>query len=351
MEFQYPWLFFTLLAMPLVFLFWLILLRWKKRAIARYGDTPLVLRMVTDFSKHRNTFKFILLFTALGMLLLGMVNPRIATKSEKVKKKGVDINICLDISNSMRAQDIKPDRLERAKMAISKLIDRLDNDQIGIEVFAGQAQTLLPVTPDYAGAKLYLNSISNDMIQTQGTAIGAALDLASNSFNLKSKPKKVVILITDGENHEDDALVAAEKAAQSGIIIFTIGIGSPEGAPIPVAGKGNSIEYKKDADGNTVVTKLNENMLRQIAAIGKGTYTRASTNDVGLNAVYDKIGEMQKAEYEALDFRDYENLYAYFIGFAFLLLIAEIFIFERKSRLTRNINLFSKPASDYVTGK
>jgi Ca-activated chloride channel homolog len=348
MEFQYPWLLFSLLALPVVLLIWLLMMRWKKRAIERYGDKTIVSRLIADYSPTRNIFKFVMLISAAGFILFALANPRISSKIEKVKKKGVDIVICLDVSNSMRARDIKPDRLERSKMAISKLIDRLDEDQIGMVVFAGRAQTQLPLTPDYAGAKLYLNSISTDIIPTQGTAIGAAIDLAANSFNSKSKTKKVIILITDGENHEDDANAAAEKAAQQGIIIFTVGMGSPAGAPIPMADQGNSTEYKKDADGNTVVTKLNETMLKQIASIGKGTYTLANTNDAGLNGIYDKIGELQKTEYEALDFTDYENLYPYFLAMGILLLIIEVVIFERKSRLTRNIKLFSKPASEYV---
>jgi Ca-activated chloride channel family protein len=350
MEFQYPWMFLSLACLPLVLLAWLLAMRWKKRAMERYGDAGVIIKIIPDYSGPRQAVKFALFFIALAMILTGATNPRFGAKLEKVRKKGADIVICLDISNSMRARDIKPDRLERSKMAISKLIDRLDNDQIGLVVFAGRAQTQLPVTPDYAGAKLYLNAISNDIIAVQGTAIGAAIDLASGSFNFKSKTKKIIILLSDGENHEDDALAAAEKAAQKGVCIYTVGFGSPEGAPIPVA-TGNALEYKKDENGNTVISKLNETMLRQIAATGKGTYARATSADPGLNRIYDEISKMEKAEYEALSFTDYENLYPYFLGAGLLLLIAEFLIFERKTRLTRNIKIFSKPVSEYVAGE
>lgn len=348
MEFQYPWMFFSLTALPLVILLWLWMMRRKRRALKKIGDMEVVMKMIPDYSPARQNTKFILFLLALTMLLLAAVNPRFGSKLEKVKRHGADIMICLDISNSMRARDIKPDRLERSKMAISKLINRFDEDQIGLIVFAGRAQTQLPMTPDYAGAKLYLNDVSNDIISVQGTAIGSAIDLAGNAFNYKSKTKKFIILISDGENHEDDAVASAANVAQKGVKIYTVGMGSPEGAPIPVEGNAN-MEYKKDEAGNTVISKLNEEMLRKIAVAGGGTYTRATGADAGLDEIYDEIGEMDKAEYEALSFTDYENLYPYFLGLSLLILLIEFVIFERKTRLTRNIHLFSKPAASYVT--
>jgi Ca-activated chloride channel homolog len=350
MEFQYPHILFALLGLPLIALLWFLMSRWKKRALQKFGDIPVVMRLIPDHSGRRPVFKFIIFLTALACVILGMANLRIGSKLEKVSRQGVDVIICLDISNSMRAQDIKPDRLERASMAISRFIDRMKNDQIGIIVFAGRAQTQLPVTPDHAAAKMLVHTISTDNIQVQGTAIGAALELAENSFNLKSRPRKVIILISDGENHEDDALAAAQEIGGKGIIIHTIGMGSPEGAPIPVKLPGRQTEFKKDRSGNTVISRLDENMLRQIAAAGNGTYTRATTNEVGLNRIYNEIEKLEKRDYEAMNFTDYENLYPYFIGFAFFLLILEVFIFARKSKLTRNLKLFSKSASEYVTG-
>jgi len=348
MEIQYPWLLFSLLALPVVLALWLLMMQWKKKAMLRYGEMPLILRMVPDYSPRRSVFKVIILLAAFAMILLGMVNPRIRYHQETVKKTEADIIFCIDISNSMMARDIKPDRLERTKMSISKLIDRFEKDQVGLVVFAGRAQTLYPLSPDYAGAKLFLQTVSTDIIAVQGTAIGSALELATNSFSTKSRAKKIIILISDGENHEDDALDAAKKAAEKGITIFTVGMGSPEGAPIPVTTGMGTMEYKKDESGNTVITRMNETMLRQIATTGKGTYTRATNSDAGLDKIYKTIGGMEKGTSEATDFTDYENLYPYFLGLGLLLLLAEFFIFERKTRLTRNLHLFSTPGSDYV---
>ena len=348
MEIQYPWLLLALPALPLVFLLWLLMMRWRKKAMARYGSHELIIQMIPDFSKRRITFKFILIFIAFALILIGMSNPRFGYRMENVKKEGHDIIICLDISNSMRARDNKPDRLERAKMGIEKLIDRFEDDQIGLVVFAGRAQTLYPLSPDYAGAKMFLESAQPDIIPAQGTAIGAAIDLAASSFTMKSKTKKIIILISDGENHEDDAVASAKAAAEKGILIYTIGMGSAVGAPIPMTGINGNPEYKKDENGNTVVSKLNEGMLHEIATAGKGTYTLASSEDAGLNKIYDEIGKLDKAEYEARDFTEYENLFPYFMAAGLLLMTAEFFIFGRKTRLTRNIKIFSKPASSFV---
>lgn len=348
METQYPWLLFSLLALPVVIALWLWMTRWKRKALEQYGDLPLILQQVPDHSQRRFVLKFLLLALAFAMILIGMTNPRILYHKETVKKTEADIMFCIDISNSMMARDIKPDRLERTRMAISRLIDRFEKDQVGIIVFAGRSQVLYPLSPDYAGAKMFLETLSPEIISVQGTAIGSALDLATASFSSKSRAKKIIILISDGENHEDDAMAAATKAVEKGITIFTVGIGSPEGAPIPVSNASGSMEYKKDENGNTVITRLNEGMLRQIAAIGKGTYTRASNEDTGLEKIYKTIQLMDKGESEAIDFSDYENLYPYFLGMGLLLLLLEFFIFERQTRLTRNLHLFSTPGYNYV---
>lgn len=341
-EFQHVYLLFGWLIIPLLILLYLLALRWKKNALRKFGDPEVLASIIRDRSKNRPVFKFILLVGAFAFLVAGMANLRTGSKLEKTKHKGVDIVIALDISNSMMATDIKPSRLERAKMAISKLIERFDGDQTGVVVFAGRAQTLVPVTPDYAAAKMMLSSANPDIIQVQGTAIGAAIDLASVSFNSVSKNRKVIIVITDGENHEDDALAAAGNAAKKGIIIHTIGMGSPGGAPIPVAIDGTQIQFLRDAQGNTVVTKLNETMLQQIAAAGKGMYIRATSGDVGLDRIYDEINKMQKTEYVATEFSEYDDLFPYFMMVALMLIVVELIVFERKTRFTRRMNLFDR---------
>ncbi len=331
-----------LAAIPLLVLVFLWMLRSRKKAIQKFGNTSLVQQLISDLSTGRPVLKFVLLSVAFMLLIFAVVNLKIGSKLDKTKRKGVDIIIALDVSNSMLAQDIKPSRIQRAQMAISKLIDKFEEDQIGIVVFAGKAQVLLPITTDYATAKTMTMSANPDIIPTQGTAIGEAINTATVSFDKNSKNKKAIILITDGENHEDEALPAVQNAVKDGLIVHTIGMGSEYGGPIPIGMKGFNIEYKKDREGNTVVTKLNEPMLKQIAAAGKGIYVRASTNDAGLNAVFNEINKMEKKEFEAKTFSDYTNTYPYFVGLGLLLLVLEFFIFERKTRLTRNLDFFGK---------
>jgi len=341
-EFDHLIFLFCLILVPVfIMVFWLML-RWKKNAMQKFGDHSVVYRLITDYSQTRPLVKFVLLMLAFAMLVFAVVNMKIGSKLGTTKRKGIDIILALDISNSMLAQDIKPNRIVRSQMAISKLVDKFEDDQVGIIVFAGKAQVLLPITTDYAAAKLLAAEANPDIIQAQGTAIGEAINLAMVSFDKNSKNKKVIIVISDGENHEDDAVEAARAAANEGITTYTIGFGSAAGAPIPVGMSGLNIEYKKDNSGNTVVTKLNETMLQQVAAAGKGTYVRATTNDAGLNKIFDEINKIEKKEYEARVFSEYYNTYMYFILAALVFLILDLMILERKTRLTRNVHLFEK---------
>jgi Ca-activated chloride channel family protein len=331
-----------LAALPLIVLIFLWMLRSRKKAIQKFGNSVLVEQLMADRSTGRPLLKFILMAVAFTFLILAIVNLKIGSKLDKSKRKGVDLIIALDVSNSMLAQDIKPSRIERAQMAISKLIDKFEEDQIGIVVFAGKAQVLLPITTDYASAKMMCMSANPDIIPTQGTAIGEAINLAASSFDKNSKNKKAIILITDGENHEDEALPAVQNAVKEGLVVHTIGMGSEFGGPIPIGMKGLSIDYKKDREGNTVVTKLDENQLKQIAAAGKGIYVRATTSDAGLNDVFKEINKMEKKEFEAKTFAEYTNTYPYIVGLVLIILILEFFIFDRKTRLTRNLDFFGK---------
>lgn len=332
----------ALALIPVFILVYWMMLRWKKRSVQKFGDSNLIYRITTDYSAERPVIKFILLLLAFTMIVFALVNMKIGSKLGTSKRKGVDIIIALDISNSMLAQDIKPSRIVRSQMAISKLIDRFEDDQIGIVVFAGKAQVLLPITTDYAAAKLLAAGANPEIIQAQGTAIGEAVNLAAASFDKNSKNKKTIIVISDGENHEDDAIEAARNAANDGILTYTIGIGSASGAPIPIGMSGFNIEYKKDNSGNTVVTKLNETMLQQVATAGKGIYVRATTNDAGLNKIFDEINKLEKKEYQAKVFSEYRDTYFYFVLTALILLILDLLILERKTSLTRNLNLFGK---------
>ena len=334
---HYYFLYALLLVPVFIILFWLYL-SWKQRALKAFGDLSIIRQLMPDTSKSRPILKFILLMLGFISLVIGLADPQIGSKLEEAKRKGVDIMVCLDVSYSMLSQDIQPSRLERAKFAISKLIDRLDNDRLGIVIFAGEAFTQLPITSDHGAAKMFASTIGTDLMPVQGTAIGAAIDLAVKSFDENNLKNKAIIIISDGENHEDDAVGSANKANEKGIRVYCIGEGTPEGAPIPMPNSSN--QYLKDNSGTTVVTKLAEAELQRIASSGKGIYVRASNAENGLNTIFDEINKMEKKEYESKVFSDYEDRFQYFIGLALLFLVLELIIFERKSKLFRKFNPF-----------
>jgi Ca-activated chloride channel homolog len=339
-KFAEPIFFYGLLMIPVfIILFWLML-AWKKKAIRKFGDSRLIGRLMPDVSGSKLHVKFILLMLAFALIIAGLANPQIGSKLETIERKGIDIIIAIDVSNSMLAEDIKPNRLQRARQAISKLVDELRNDRIGIVVFAGNAYTQLPITTDYAAAKLFLSTINTDIVPSQGTAIAEAIELSMESFS-ENEHQKAIIIITDGEDHEGDAIIAAEKAIESGIRVYTIGMGLPEGVPIPVYDRyGNQQGFKKDLLNNTVITKLNEQMLKQIAAAGNGEYVRANNTQAGLGLIFDEINKLEKTEFESRVFSDYEDRFQYLLGIAIALLLIEFVILERRSRRFRNINLF-----------
>ena len=293
-----------------------------------------------EFSLSKVILKFILFIIAMTLLTFAMVDPQSGSKLEKVKRKGIDMVIALDISNSMLAEDIRPNRLERAKQAISRLIDRLEGDRIGIIVFAGKSYTQLPITTDYAAAKMFTSTINTGMIPTQGTALGDAIELAVNSFG-ETKHNKAIIVITDGEDHQGGALEQTEAAIKKGIVIYTIGIGLPEGAPIPVIDQRNQTGYKKDSQGNIIMSKLDETLLQRIASLGNGIYIRASNSETGLNKIFDDINKIEKSEIESKQYSDYEDRFQYFVAFALIFLILDLFVFERKTQWLKKIRPFS----------
>lgn len=333
---------FALALLPVFLLVHLLVRRWRQRALKTFGDLSLVQTLFPEASRAKRVWKFILYCIAFGFLVIGIVNPQIGTKLEEVKRKGADIMICLDVSNSMKAEDLQPNRLEKAKQAISKLINKLEGDRLGIIVFAGEAYVQLPITTDYSAAKMFLESINTDMIQSQGTMISKAIDKAMESFGKDEGKNKAIVIITDGESHEDDAVAAAESAAEKGVFIHTIGMGSPEGTPIPLY-KGNVREgFRKDKDGNTIVTKLNELALQEIAASGNGIYVRASNSDAGLDNILDEIDKLEKKQFESKMYSDYEDRFQWFISAALLFLLLETFMTERRSKLYKRIDLFNE---------
>lgn len=337
---EHDWALWLLVIIPLMLIIYWLVLRWKKKARARFAESRLMDQLMPRYSPLKRAWKFVFFILAFFFLVLGIANPQIGTKLEEIKREGIDLIIALDVSNSMMAEDLSPNRLERAKRAMLQLLEELHSDRIGIIVFAGQAYTQLPVTTDYAAAKLFLNTVDTDAVPTQGTAIGAAVELAEESFNYEDGGNKALIIVTDGENHEDDAIEASRSAAEKGIRIFTIGMGTPMGSPIPVIRNGRKMGYRQDGQGNTIVSSLNEAMLREIAGIGNGTYTRATNSSLGFERILDQLSGLKKNEFESQVYTDYEDRFQFFLGAAFFFFMLFMIMGEKKSKWKEKIKLF-----------
>ncbi len=339
-RFGNPEFLYVLLIIPILAFLFGLAQYYKKKALHKFGDMNVIEQLMPFVSKSRPILKFLFLAIAITFTIFALADPQFGSKLEKVKRKGVEIIIALDVSNSMLAEDIKPNRLIRAKQAISKLIDKMGDDRIGLIVFAGDSYIQVPVTSDYVAAKMFLSSINTNIVSKQGTAIGSAIDLGMNSFSPESEMDKALIIITDGENHEDDALKAAELAEEKGITIHTIGMGSPQGAPIPLQKENGQTIFQKDADGNVVISKLNQGTLQEIASAGGGVFIRANNTQTGLNKLFERINKMEKKEMEEKVYTDFEHRFQYLLGIALFFILLDIFIPERKSKWSKNFNLF-----------
>ncbi len=338
-RFANPVFLYLLLLLPVIILLYIINEIRKRKALKRLGDINLVSTLVPEMSRIRPALKFLLLLVAFTSGIIMLSRPQFGSKIEDVKKQGVEVIIALDVSNSMLAEDIQPDRLTRAKQAISRLVDDLDNDKIGLIVFAGDAYTQIPLTTDYVSAKMFLSTINPNMVPKQGTAIGSAISLGMRSFSPGEDKSKAMIIITDGENHEDDPVKEAEEAAKAGIVIHTIGIGSTEGVPIPITVNGKR-DYLKDSNGNIVITKLDEDILKKIALSTNGNYVRASNSNIGLDEIYNDIKKMKKQDLESTRYTEYNDQFQIFAAIALFFLVADFIIMERKNRRLANIRLF-----------
>jgi Ca-activated chloride channel family protein len=315
-----PELLWGLAVAPLLSVIFLLDLGWRNRALRRFASSATLGRMVKGLSAWRITTRYLLLRHGLGFVILAAAGPQFGSRVEEVKSQGIDVVVAMDVSNSMACADLRPDRMEAARRAMARLIDRLQGDRLGIVVFAGEAYVQLPITTDRAAAKLFLNTIGTQSVGTQGTAIGAAIELAQQSFDPESTGGRAIIVITDGENHEDDAEGAALAAAEAGITVHTVGMGTPQGGPIPIK-RGNAVAgFRKDRNGTTVVSRLDEEMLRRIAAAGNGTYVRATDRSSGLEQVLDELRTMEPGTTSGtFRFSAYEDQYQYPLGLAILL--------------------------------
>lgn len=334
-------LLYALFLVPIFALLFFQRMAWKRKAIRRFGDPKLVEQLMPNRSQAKIILKYIFLNFALISFIIALANPQIGSKMEEAKRKGADLMVVLDVSNSMLAEDIKPNRLERSKQAITKLLVKLKGDRIGIIVFAGESFLLLPITSDFAAAKLFLQAVSPKSVNTQGTAIGDAVKRAITHFPKSDKKNKAIILITDGENHEDDALNAVKDAYSQGISVFVLGMGSPQGAPIPIYSNNMKMGYKKDKNESTIISKLNAEMLSDLAKAGGGKFIQASNSEVGLDYLFTEINNLEKVEFSSKMITDYEDRYQYFVALTILLLLIESFLHEKKNKLVNRIKLFS----------
>jgi len=338
-RFANPEYLYLLLLLPVLIVLFIINQVRRRNSLKKLGESAALDRLLHEISRIRPIIKFIFLLLGISSVIIMLARPQFGSRLEEVKKQGVEVIIALDVSNSMLAEDIQPNRLTRAKQAISKLVDNLENDKIGLIVFAGDAYTQIPITTDYISAKMFLSTISPDMVPKQGTAIGAAINLAERSFSPGEGKSKAIIIITDGENHEDDPVSEAEAASKAGIIIHTIGIGSNEGVPVPVT-VGGKRDYLKDHDGATVITKLDEEILKKIAINAGGNYIRASNSNIGLDEIFSDIRKMKKDELESTMYTEYNDQFQIFTAIALFFLILEIIIMDRKNRKLQNVRLF-----------
>lgn len=341
LRFEHPEYLYWLLVIPVLIAIYIFIRIINKRQFKKFADNKFLEFLIPLASRARSNTKFILFILVITLGIFAAANLQTGSKMEEVKREGIDMFFCIDISNSMNAEDIAPNRLERSKQAINNIINQLRGDRIGIIIFAGNAYVQLPITTDYAAAKLFLSTINTSLIPSQGTEIGSAINLAIKSFG-NSENSKAIIVISDGEDHENgDAVKAAQEAAKLGIKIYTIGMGLEDGAPIPLYNQyGKRTGYKKDREGNIVITKLDDNMLRQIAEIGDGIYRRASNSNVGLDEIIDEINKAEKKEIDSKIFTDYEDQFQWFLGVAIILLIMEILISSGKKEWESKFNFF-----------
>ena len=327
-----------LLIVP-VFVAWFIYIRIRrKKNLKKFGDESLLKNLMPGVSVFRQHVKFYLSMIAMIAIIIVIARPQFGSKLDTVKRKGLEVMVCLDISNSMLAEDVQPNRLEKSKQMLYKLVDELDNDKFGVVIFAGRSYTQLPITTDYQSAKMFISTIEPGTIQQQGTAIGSALEMANRAFPKEEDGNgKAIIVITDGENHEDDAVGIAKEIAKNGVQINVIGIGKPEGTPIPLPGTNS---FRKDKDGNTVISKLNEGMCQEIAMAGNGIYVRADNTNNAMKVINEELIKVAKSDVETKVYSEYNEQFPAIAWIALILLVLELFILERKNGLFKGFKLF-----------
>ena len=334
--------FWLLLIVPVMLVVFLWTVFWKKRVQKAFGSTVVLKRLSPDLSFFKSTLKFSVLCLAISGLVIALVNPKIGTKLETIKREGVDIVFAIDVSKSMLAEDVAPNRIEKSKQLVTQIINNLASDRIGIIAYAGKAFPQLPITTDYAAAKMFLQSMNTDMLSSQGTAIDEAIQLSRNYFDDEEQTNRVLIIISDGEDHNDLSTEVAEAASEEGIKIYTIGVGSEKGGPIPLKRNGVVMSYKKDQKNETVITRLNAETLRLIAKEANGEYIDGNSTAAVVEQIRDILNAMDKKEFEAKEFAEYKDQFQWFLGFGLFFLILDVLFLERKTGWLKRLNLFNE---------
>ena len=341
-QFDAPFYFYGLGILPILWVAYFIVMGWKRRAQKRFAQISLMEKLSPHRSKFKPAFKLLMLSLGISFLILGLVNPKIGTQLETVKREGVDIVFAIDVSKSMLAEDIAPNRLEKSKRLVSAIINQLASDRIGIIAYAAQAIPQLPITTDYGAAKMFLQALNTNMLSSQGTALDAAIDLTGTYFDDEDQTNRVVFLISDGEDHSEEATSAAQRAANMGIRIFTFGVGTDEGAPIPIKHNGVVDSYKKDMEGQTVISKRNSIILQEISQSADGEYVDGNDTQRVVDFVAETLKNIDKKEFEAKKFVSYKDQFQAFLFGGFLLILLEMFLFETKTKWVQRLNLFNE---------
>lgn len=334
--------FWLLLVIPIVIVLFLGVLIWKKTAQKKFADKELLKRLSPNQSIFKSILKIVVISLAFACFVIALVNPKVGTKLETVKREGVDVVFAIDVSKSMLAEDIAPNRIEKTKQLVTQIINNLASDRVGIIAYAASAFPQLPITTDYGSAKMFLQSMNTDMLSSQGTAINEAIELAKTYYDDEEQTNRVLFIISDGEDHEGNVASIAKEAAKEGIKIFTIGVGTTKGGPIPIKRNGIVQSYKKNSQGETVITKLNTTILQEIANEANGTYIDGSSTNAVVENVTELLQGMDKKEFEAKQFADFKDQFQWFLGAGLLLLFLDIFLLERKTSWVKRLNLFNE---------
>ena len=334
--------FYLLLAIPIMMALFLYLLYWKRKKQREFGDFALIEKLSPEKSSFKAILKFCVVALGLIFLIIALVNPKMGTKMETVKREGIDIIFAIDVSKSMLAEDIAPNRLEKSKQLVSQIINQLGNDRIGIIAYSGNAFPVLPITTDYSVAKMFLQTMNPGMISTQGTSIDEAINLAATFVNKKDKTNKLLIIISDGEDHSDNSESAAEEAKKLGIKIITIGVGTEKGGTIPLKRNGVVESLQRDQNNEVVITKRNTDVLKIIAKTTKGGYVDGNSTKEVVAYVKNALDNIEKTEFESTQMANFTSQFQWFLGFGFFLLFVDIFLLERKTNWVRKMNLFNE---------